>query len=498
MDAAEPGRERRRAAVRGMADVRCAGDLLGEPADGDDPPTGHERGEEAAGVVDLGPGRRPVRARRSGMRRHDVPEQHLLLEPELVQDAVDDRRGRLGRPRPGQLPLGGEGEAAEAGAAVAGRLADEEDRRLTPRVEVVREPQPAKRRVRVLVVGGADPRGGELVDEASHRPIMPRCGPGRPSERRKGRLAPPLRGPVRCSYGCVACGAARYGKVLGKATSFEPTQSVVTKPSVTRPSSASMTSSEGLRPLRNPAGFDTSTVRMSGSRTDASALILPASSDGSSVPPRAPPASFRLNVVCSVSTTSPVQFATSVEGWPWLNVVFFEGLPSTTRSGGNGLFGMNTVLIAGRPMRSIWVSPTSVVAQTPIFESPPPSSSLLGSSSMIDETFWPLKVSFSGWLFGPPQPTNDRPPMSRMLRNPTRSKKNGSSRRPANVLMPSGPSFTSAGWPKPVVRPWKAMSSPPGPRIFTRICCTPSARALPNRIWTSMFGTASPFVSTRK
>ena len=129
---------------------------------------------------------------------------------------------------------------------------------------------------------------------------------------------------------------------------------------------------------------------MSGSKTAARPLILAASSDGSSVPPSPEAGSFRLKVVWSVSTTSSVQVATSVDGSPWLNVVFLDGLVGVSpdaRSGGNGLFGMNTVLIAGRPMRSIWALPTFVVAQTPMFESPPPVSSLLGSSITIDETF---------------------------------------------------------------------------------------------------------------
>jgi len=39
------------------------------------------------------------------MRRDDVPEQDALLEPKLGEDAVDDRRARLGRAAPGQLPL---------------------------------------------------------------------------------------------------------------------------------------------------------------------------------------------------------------------------------------------------------------------------------------------------------------------------------------------------------------------------------------------------------
>jgi hypothetical protein len=63
------------------------------------------------------------------MRRDDVPEQHLLGEPEFCGDALHCRGGHLGRSCPGQLPLRGEGNPGDAGAAVAGRLADEEERR---------------------------------------------------------------------------------------------------------------------------------------------------------------------------------------------------------------------------------------------------------------------------------------------------------------------------------------------------------------------------------
>jgi hypothetical protein len=85
-----------------------------------------------------------------------------------------------------------------------------------------------------------------------------------------------------------------------------------------------------------------------------------------------------------------------------------------------------------------------------------------------------------------------------MFRNPIRSKKNGSSRRPANALIPRGPLFTTAGRPKPVERPEKARSSSFGPRILTLICWTPFAPGLPNRIWMFTSGRASPFVSIRK
>ena len=70
------------------------------------------------------------------MGRHDVPEQHLLVELELGEDAVDDRRRRLGRPGAGELTLGGERDAGDSRAAVAGGLADEHERRIALRVEV--------------------------------------------------------------------------------------------------------------------------------------------------------------------------------------------------------------------------------------------------------------------------------------------------------------------------------------------------------------------------
>jgi hypothetical protein len=59
------------------------------------------------------------------MGRDDVPADHVLLE--LGEDALDDRGGRFGRAGAGEQPLGGEGEAADTGPAIAGRLADEQD-----------------------------------------------------------------------------------------------------------------------------------------------------------------------------------------------------------------------------------------------------------------------------------------------------------------------------------------------------------------------------------
>ena len=49
---------------------------------------------------DLGACRAAIRRRRTGMRRHDVPEQHVVRDAEIVEHALHDRRARLGGPAP--------------------------------------------------------------------------------------------------------------------------------------------------------------------------------------------------------------------------------------------------------------------------------------------------------------------------------------------------------------------------------------------------------------
>ena len=56
-----------------------------------------ERTHEGESVLHLPCRRRTVRPRRARVRRHDVPEKHVVLDPELAQHPVHDRRGRLGR-----------------------------------------------------------------------------------------------------------------------------------------------------------------------------------------------------------------------------------------------------------------------------------------------------------------------------------------------------------------------------------------------------------------
>src|SRR5579884_2073060 len=97
-----------RAAVRGMADVGRIERLRGQPADGDDDATAAHLVEERRRRLDLGARRPPVRALAARMRRHDVPEQYLVLHAEASEHAVDDRRRRLGRTGAREQALGRE------------------------------------------------------------------------------------------------------------------------------------------------------------------------------------------------------------------------------------------------------------------------------------------------------------------------------------------------------------------------------------------------------
>ena len=99
------------------------------------------------------------------MRRHEVPEQHVVGDPELGERAVHDRRAELGGAGAGQLPFGGERDPRDPRAVVARRLADEDDRRARSPAQVVGEPSPAERRVGVLVVRCADPGRRKGFDE---------------------------------------------------------------------------------------------------------------------------------------------------------------------------------------------------------------------------------------------------------------------------------------------------------------------------------------------
>src|SRR5262245_45237947 len=99
------------------------------------------------------------------MGRNDVPEEHVLLEPELLEPPVDDRRRRLGRAVSGQLALRGEGNAAHPGAPIAGRLTDEEQLGSGAQLEIAGEPLTEQRGGRVLVERRTDLRCREALDQ---------------------------------------------------------------------------------------------------------------------------------------------------------------------------------------------------------------------------------------------------------------------------------------------------------------------------------------------
>ena len=148
-----------------MADVFGSQSGRSDPPDGDDlAPCGQGLSEREPGDH-LSSGRGPVRALGAGMGRDDVPEQHLALQAELGQDAVDDRRRGLGRAGARELALGREGDAADAGTAVAGGFADEDDLRIPATLEIAAEPVAQQGRRGVLVVRLPDLRVGEPLDE---------------------------------------------------------------------------------------------------------------------------------------------------------------------------------------------------------------------------------------------------------------------------------------------------------------------------------------------
>ncbi len=112
-----------------MANVWGAEGFLRDTPDGDHLSSARELADEGQPCFDLYTRRVPVRASRAGMRGNDVPEQDVVRELELGQDTVDDGRRRLGRACAGELALRGKRDARDARSAIAGCLADEQDRR---------------------------------------------------------------------------------------------------------------------------------------------------------------------------------------------------------------------------------------------------------------------------------------------------------------------------------------------------------------------------------
>jgi hypothetical protein len=81
----------------------------------------------------------------------------VILERELGKDAVDDGRGRLAGRVAGELALGRERDSGDPCAAVTGRLANEQNRRVAACLQVAREPL-GEALVPVLVERRADSR----------------------------------------------------------------------------------------------------------------------------------------------------------------------------------------------------------------------------------------------------------------------------------------------------------------------------------------------------
>ena len=123
-----------------MPDVRGARGARGDPSDGDRDAPSQDLVEERRCRFDLVAPRRAVRALRSRMRRHDVPQQDVLFDAEPGKDAVNDGRARLRRAGARDLSLGRERQPAHTRPAVAGRLADEDDLRVGSCLEIEAKP----------------------------------------------------------------------------------------------------------------------------------------------------------------------------------------------------------------------------------------------------------------------------------------------------------------------------------------------------------------------
>jgi hypothetical protein len=147
-----------------MTHVRRTKNVGCEPPNRDNAASARELVEERTRGAHLSARGQPVRRRRPGMRRHDVPEQDVLLDPELAQDTVHDRRSCLGRSAAGELALRGERHAADPRAAVAGRLADEQQLYVLALREMLVKPLAAQLGAIVLVVRRSDACACEPLD----------------------------------------------------------------------------------------------------------------------------------------------------------------------------------------------------------------------------------------------------------------------------------------------------------------------------------------------
>ncbi len=158
--------------MRGVAYVGRSERFVRDPTNGDNATASREHTRETHASSDLDALRSSIARGRSRMRGHDVPEENVVLEIELGEYAVDDRRGRLGRTAASELALRGEGNPRDARATVTGSLADEQKLGAGPLFEVRDEALPEEQRplpLRVLVKGLPDPCCRQLLDECRRR-----------------------------------------------------------------------------------------------------------------------------------------------------------------------------------------------------------------------------------------------------------------------------------------------------------------------------------------
>src|SRR6188472_3983629 len=154
-----------------VADVGRTQSLLRDAADGEHTATPSELARKREAGANLVSPRRPVERRGAGVSRDDVPQQNALLELQLREDALDDRRRGLGGAGAGELALRGERDPGDTRTAVAGCLADEQQPCFLPGFEVREEPLAAHGRavtVTIEVERRADPRAPQPLDELLH------------------------------------------------------------------------------------------------------------------------------------------------------------------------------------------------------------------------------------------------------------------------------------------------------------------------------------------
>lgn len=149
-----------------MADIRGSEGVRGHPADGDHATVFGELESKRKPGFDLRFRGSAVGRLGAGMGRDDIPKDSV--DPGLCECPVDDGGGRLRRACAGELALRRERDARDTRAAVARRLAHEQDRRVRVLGEIPREALTQQRRASAFPVEvpcRADVGAGEPVDE---------------------------------------------------------------------------------------------------------------------------------------------------------------------------------------------------------------------------------------------------------------------------------------------------------------------------------------------